>query len=84
LGGNAELNLNVIGDHVERRPRPLADGEIPATEGKSALEDAGLALRGEGRRNDDVLGLAIDRQLARRFIAVVTQRLDAAGLALLR
>lgn len=29
IGGDAELNLNVIGDHVELRPRPLADGEIP-------------------------------------------------------
>lgn len=51
-----------------------------ATEGKSALEYAGLALRGESRRNDDVLGLALDRQLTGGFIAVVAQRLDAAGL----
>jgi hypothetical protein len=60
-GGDTELNPNFIGDPVERRPRPLANREIGAAEGELAGEDAGLTLRREGRRDSDVLGLALDR-----------------------
>ena len=77
---DAELDHDVVGDDVEGLPGALADREVAALDGQAALEHAGVALRREGGRDDDVLARALDRQRADDLVVVAAERLDGAGL----
>ena len=61
---DAELDDNFIGDHAGVFPLAFADVESQALDRQLAFEDLLLTLRLDAQREADVLGAALDGQLA--------------------
>ena len=75
-GDQVELDVYFVGNGGDVRPDTVADGEIEPFEDEGAVEETIVAFLSKSDRCNQILCLALDRQFARKFVLIATQRTD--------